>query len=176
MCKVQQVILVDSFDKVIGTAEKLSAHEAGQLHRAVSVWLFNQFDQTLLQRRALQKYLSAGKWSNTCCTHPEPTESTEHAARRQLHFEMGISTELYYAYKFIYRAELENGLIEHEFDHVFFGYFEGEPAPNVNEVMEWAWMDLKELDRQILMKPRKFSEWLKIMWKNHFRSSKADLI
>ena len=117
----EQVILVDQQDREIGVAEKLEAHRKGKLHRAFSVFLFNAKDEMLLQQRAAEKYHSGGLWTNTCCSHPRPGEPTEAAARRRLREEMGISCNLNKAFDFIYRAEFDNGLIEHELDHVFIG-------------------------------------------------------
>src|SRR5688572_12077294 len=114
---MEQVILVDENDKEIGTLEKIEAHRKGLLHRAFSVLLFNSKGELLLQKRSSKKYHSAGLWTNTCCSHPKPGESVKEAASRRLQEEMGVNSNPEFAYSFIYKTELENGLIEHEFDH-----------------------------------------------------------
>lgn len=118
---MEEVILVNEKDEPIGTMEKLEAHQKGALHRAFSVFLFNPKGELLLQRRALHKYHSAGLWTNTCCSHPRPGEETSAAAHRRLKEEMGMEADLRFMTSFQYRSEFENGLTEHEFDHVFIG-------------------------------------------------------
>ena len=126
----EQVILVDEHDREIGTDAKLSAHAAGKLHRAFSVFIFDTDGNMLLQRRAATKYHSGGLWSNTCCSHPRPGESVHEAAQRRLQEEMGLDCSLQLALSFTYRKELGNGLSEYEYNHVFLGQFNGTPAPN----------------------------------------------
>jgi isopentenyl-diphosphate delta-isomerase len=156
----ERVVLVDRNDREIGTEEKLRAHESGVLHRAVSVFVFDAHGRILLQRRARRKYHSAGKWSNTCCSHPRPGETPSDAAHRRLGEEMGISSELTPAFSFIYRAELDHGLIEHELDHVFVGTFTGAPAPDVHEVSSWGWMPMATLIADCAAAPADYSAWL----------------
>src|SRR5688572_18081340 len=123
---MDQVVLVDSSDKEVGVMDKMEAHRKGVLHRAFSVLLFNSKGEILLQKRSAVKYHSAGLWTNTCCSHPKPNESIDTAIRRRLIEEMGIDIQSEFAYKFEYRAAFDNGLIEHELDHVYIGLFNGE--------------------------------------------------
>lgn len=133
------MILVDDADRAIGSAPKLEAHEQGTLHRAFSVFVLDDRERLLLQLRALGKYHSGGRWSNTCCGHPRPGETTVDAARRRLAEEMGVSCGLQEIGCFRYRAELDGGLIEHEVDHVLVGRWSGAPAPDPHEVAAWRW-------------------------------------
>lgn len=158
----EQVILVDQQDREIGVAEKLEAHRKGKLHRAFSVFLFNAKDEMLLQQRAAEKYHSGGLWSNACCSHPRPGEQTEAAARRRLREEMGISCNLNKAFDFIYRAEFDNGLIEHELDHVFIGRYDGAALPDPGEVMAHRWVSIDTLKKDLAIAPENFTAWFKI--------------
>lgn len=160
----QKVILVDENDRQIGLEDKLKAHQNGaKLHRAISIFVFNSNGETMLQRRAMGKYHTPGRWSNTCCSHPMPGEDVADAAHRRLSEEMGFDCEMHEAFSFIYRAEVENGLTEHEYDHVFFGTFEGEPRLNPDEVMDYKWMGLDALKSEIEKKPKEFTPWLMIV-------------
>ncbi len=153
------VVLVDDNDCEIGTCPKLAAHHDGRLHRAVSVFVFDGRDRLLLQRRADTKYHSGGLWSNTCCTHPHPSESPADAAARRLQEEMGLGCELEPVGSFIYRAEFENGLIEHEYDHLFSGRFNGRPDPDPSEVGDWRWMTADELSDDKRDRPKDYTAW-----------------
>lgn len=155
-----QVILVDESDRETGAAGKMAAHRYGWRHRALSIFLFDVSGQVLLQQRALSKYHSGGLWSNTCCSHSRPGEGTAAAARRRLQEEMGIDCELTEIFSFVYRANLPNGLIEHEYDHVFFGRYDGQPVPNPAEVEDWKWMDMACLEADIKERPAAYSFWL----------------
>ncbi|HWS52517.1 MAG TPA: isopentenyl-diphosphate Delta-isomerase, partial [Pyrinomonadaceae bacterium] len=135
---------------------------AGALHRAFSVFVFDGRGRLLLQKRAAGKYHSAGLWSNTACGHPRPGEATAEAARRRLREEMNFDCELREAFDFIYRAELAGGLVEHEFDHVFVGFYDGEPAPDAAEVEDWKWVSMPELRRALESEPESYSRWLKL--------------
>jgi isopentenyl-diphosphate delta-isomerase len=157
-----EVILVDERDSAIGTMEKMEAHEKGLLHRAFSVFLFNDRGEMLLQRRALEKYHSPGLWTNTCCSHPMQNESVEIAANRRLMEEMGMECTLSKAFDFIYRAELENNMIEHEFDHVFIGLTNQIPRINTAEVCEWKWTPLYDVYIDVQINPSRYTEWFKI--------------
>ena len=141
--------------------EKLSAHVHGELHRAFSIFVFNSEGRLLLQRRAKAKYHSGGLWSNTCCGHPRPEESTPAAARRRLREEMNFDCELSAAFEFLYRAEFANELIEHEYDHVFVGEFDGEFVPEASEVEEWKWTTPAELRRDLRERPDEYTYWLR---------------
>jgi isopentenyl-diphosphate Delta-isomerase len=158
---MERVVLVDEQDRELGAAEKLSAHADGILHRAFSIFVFNSRRQLLLQRRAQSKYHSGGLWSNTCCGHPRPGEPTVLAARRRLREEMNFDCELRPAFEFLYRAQLPNELVEHEYDHVFVGEFDGVVAPDEAEVEAWTWTTLDELRRDMCARPDDYTYWLK---------------
>ena len=156
----ERVVLVDAEDRETGTALKLAAHVAGDLHRAVSVLLTDGEGRVLIQRRSLEKYHSPGLWANTCCGHPRPGEATRAAAARRLFEEMGIRAPLEQAATFTYRAELAHGLVEHEVDHLFVGRWNGKPNPNPAEVAEWKWMNLAALGTDLAANPRAYVSWL----------------
>lgn len=157
-----QVILVDSNDTEIGVGGKMQVHREGQLHRAFSVFLFNSRNELLLHQRAKEKYHSAGLWTNTCCSHPRPGEAIEDAAKRRLGEEMGINAELTKLFHFTYRAELEDGLTEHEFDHVFIGRFDGIPIPDPAEVADWKYLDIPAIERELETDPHRYTSWFRI--------------
>ncbi|MCB9183121.1 MAG: isopentenyl-diphosphate Delta-isomerase [Flavobacteriales bacterium] len=159
-----EVVLVDEQDRAIGAMGKLQAHLEGKLHRAFSIFLFDASGRLLLQRRADTKYHSAGLWTNTCCSHPRPGESVDQAALRRLQEEMGISTALTEQFSFTYRAELENGLIEHELDHVLFGAWSGPPDPDPAEVSEWRYADADDLEEEMRLRPERYTFWLRACW------------
>lgn len=158
----EQVVLVDAADRAIGMAEKLSVHREAKLHRAVSVFVFNAEGALLLQRRAATKYHSAGLWSNTCCSHPRPGEDPLEAARRRLEEEMGLACDLYPVFRFVYRAELGGGLVEHEYDHVFAGWSDQDPRPDPREVAEWRWAAVNELCAEIAERPGDYTPWFRL--------------
>lgn len=158
----EQVILVDKDDNQTGIAGKLEAHELGLLHRAFSVFIFNRQGALLLQQRALEKYHSPGMWTNTCCSHPKPEEDIKTAAHRRLKEEMGMECPLAYAFNFTYQASFSNGLIENEYDHVFFGISNNLPEPNAEEVAAFKYVDLKDLELSLQTHPEDYSAWLKI--------------
>jgi len=159
---VEQVILVDKADCEVGVMEKMEAHQLAQLHRAFSVFLFNRQGKMLLQQRALSKYHSAGLWTNACCSHPRPGESLENAVHRRLFEEMGIATPVTKAFDFIYQAALPNELVEHEFDHVFIGNFNGEVSPNHLEVANFVYQSIEEVNINLLSHPERYTVWFKI--------------
>lgn len=156
------MILVDQQDHQIGTMEKMEAHLKGALHRAFSVFIFNSKGELLLQQRALDKYHSAGKWTNTCCSHPRPGELTEDAAHRRLMEEMGMKCKLQYGFSFLYEASFSNDLIEHEYDHVFFGRSDELPEINPSEVAAFKYITLDNLSAELKRSPDQYTEWLKI--------------
>ena len=160
---MEHVILVDEEDRQIGSMEKLEAHRKGLLHRAFSILLFNVKGDVLLQKRAQHKYHSAGLWTNACCSHPLPGESMQDATRRKLSQEMGLTTSTKFAYKFIYKIELENDLIEHEYDHVFIGRFDRDPTINVKEVEAWRVVPIEELRFEMGQQPEQFTYWFKLI-------------
>ena len=168
----EEVILVDENDVALGFMEKMEAHEKGILHRAFSVFIINANNELLLQQRAISKYHSGGLWTNTCCSHPRKGESNLDAAHRRLVEEMGFDCELSKLLDFVYRAELDKGLTEHEFDHVFIGTWEGIPNINHDEVESFAWVDVDFLESDIKDHPKKYTEWFKIIYQkflNHVR-------
>ena len=160
---MEHVILVDEFDNAIGTMEKLEAHQKGILHRAFSVLLFNSKGEILLQKRAIGKYHSGGLWTNTCCSHPLPGESMEEATRRKLIQEMGIDLTPEFAYKFIYKTNLDDNLIEYEYDHVFIGTHDGDPLINDEEVEDWKFTDLSSLRADIKESPEAYTYWFRLI-------------
>jgi isopentenyl-diphosphate Delta-isomerase len=156
------VVLVDEHDSSIGSMEKLEAHQKGVLHRAFSVFVFNDENKLLIHRRASGKYHSAGLWTNTCCSHPRPGESNLEAATRRLHEEMGFTCDLHKVNSFIYRAEFENGLIEHELDHICIGHYNEDPIPNPEEVAEWKYISISELQEEMQREPSKYTVWFQL--------------
>jgi isopentenyl-diphosphate delta-isomerase len=153
------VVLVDERDRELGTEEKIAAHRSGKLHRAFSVFVTDASGRVLLQRRAGSKYHSAGRWSNTCCGHPRPGESVMEAAHRRLGEEMGFDCQLTEHFTFIYRAQLDRGLTEHELDHVLGGVFAGTPRPDPREVSEWRKVAVDDLAQDLGHQPEQYSAW-----------------
>jgi len=158
----EYVILVDEKDNETGVMEKMEAHEKALLHRAFSIFVFNDAGQMMLQRRAHSKYHSPGLWTNTCCSHPRPGESLAEATQRRLVEEMGFSCKLEEVFSFIYRAGFDHGLTEHEFDHVFTGRYNGDPAINPDEVAGWRWVSVPELLEDVRNKPEAYTVWFRI--------------
>ena len=168
----EQVILVDIEDNVLGTMEKMDAHVLGKLHRAFSIFIFNTSGELLLQQRALTKYHSGGKWTNTCCSHPRLGEETLDAANRRLLEEMGMKCDLQYAFNFTYKAELLDGIEEHEYDHVYFGISDELPVPDPEEVSAYKYLSMDVLSKDIEQNPNEYTEWLKICFKQVQESTK----
>lgn len=160
---MEHVILVDQDDNPIGTMEKMEAHRKGVLHRAFSILLFNSKGELLLQKRSDHKYHSRNLWTNTCCSHPLPDEPMEQATRRKLKQEMGIDLQTEFIYKFVYQVKLDNGLIEHECDHVFIGTFNGLPVVNNEEVKDWKFIDINSLRADIEINPGNYTYWFKLI-------------
>lgn len=159
---MEKVILVDQHDKAIGEMEKMEVHEKAVLHRAFSVFVFNQNDELMLQQRALTKYHSPGLWTNTCCSHPRPNEELLDAGHRRLVEEMGFDCDLEKIFDFIYKAELDKGLTEHEFDHVLFGRYNQAPEINPEEVHAWKWMNMKAIETDMESHPENYTVWFRI--------------
>lgn len=157
----QEVILINDRDEKIGTMEKIAAHRQALLHRAVSVFIFNEQGQWLLQRRNLEKYHSGGLWSNTCCTHPYPHESHREAASRRLREEMGLACTIFPIFRFLYRAELDHGLTEHELDTVFIGFTDNVPEINRTEVHEWKYLSSDQLAHRLKTVPDEYTVWFR---------------
>ena len=162
-----EVILVDQDDNVIGSMDKLEAHQKGLLHRAFSIFVFNSNNELLIHKRAMGKYHSEGLWTNTCCSHPMPGESIIEAAHRRLKQEMGFDCEMKNVFSFIYDVALENELIEHELDHVVIGRFNGEPVLNLEEASEFKWESLDKIIDDIKLKPEEFTYWFKVILEKH---------
>ena len=168
----ENVILVDEHDQELGLMEKMEAHRKGLLHRAFSVFVLNSDGDLLIQQRATHKYHSGGLWTNTCCSHPRQGEDIEAAAHRRLEEEMGFDCLVNKAFEFTYRAELDKGMTEHEYDHLFIGYFNGEPKINPEEVQAYKWVDLKSLERDIERNPQRYTEWFKIIFQQFLEAVK----
>ncbi|MBD0367841.1 MAG: isopentenyl-diphosphate Delta-isomerase [Flavisolibacter sp.] len=160
--KEQEVILVTEKDEPIGTMEKMLVHKQGLLHRAFSVFIFDTKGRMLVQQRSAEKYHGALLWSNTCCSHPFSGEDTEEAARRRLQEEMGFTTSLQKVFEFKYKADVENELIEHEYDHVFAGEYEGAINFNAHEVADYNYLSLSELKSAVEENPDRFTTWFRL--------------
>lgn len=161
---IENVVLVDALDSEIGLMEKMQAHREARLHRAFSVFLWNDKNELLLQQRQLDKYHCGGLWTNTCCSHPRAGERLENAVERRLKEELDIVCETNWMYSFIYKADLGDGLYEHELDHVFFGKFSGVPNPNKEEVVNWKFVGIDELKQDLSKNPDKYTPWFKIIF------------
>jgi isopentenyl-diphosphate delta-isomerase len=159
---MEYVVLVDEQDNTIGKMEKQQAHVEGILHRAFSIFIFNAEKKLLLQKRASSKYHCGGLWTNTCCSHPRENENIQEAANRRLQEEMGMQCQLQPIFSFVYRAEFENGLTEHEFDHVFIGESDQIPELNLEEVEDYRYVGMEELQTEITENPARFTPWFLI--------------
>ena len=162
------MILADEKDTPIGTMPKLEAHEKAVLHRAFSVFIMNEAGETLLQRRAATKYHSPLLWTNTCCSHQRIGETNTEAGRRRLMEEMGFEVPLRELFSFIYKAPFDNGLTEHELDHVMIGTYNAAPAVNPDEVADWKWMRPEDIRRDIAAHPERYTVWFKIIFKKFY--------
>ena len=162
--KEELVILVDENDRQVGLMPKMEAHEKALLHRAFSVFVFNDQKELMIQCRAAHKYHSPGLWTNTCCSHQREGESNIEAGKRRLMEEMGFTTELEENISFIYKAPFDNGLTEHEYDHILLGDFNGTPNINPDEVSEWKWMSLEAIEADMKENPTRYTEWFKIIF------------
>lgn len=162
MKEEDKIILVNEHDDMVGTIDKMEAHKQGLLHRAFSVFIFNSKGEMLMQQRALTKYHSAGLWTNACCSHPMPGEKTIDAAQRRLMEELGFEAPIEKIFDFTYKAEFDNGLTEHEFDHVFAGEYEGEIDANPDEVKDFCYQEISEIKNMLQEHPQKFTAWFHI--------------
>ena len=160
----ERVVLVDNEDQELGTMSKSLAHLEGRLHRAFSIFIFNNEGRLLLQRRAEHKYHSGGLWTNSCCSHPRPGEPVGQAASRRLKEELGISCDLSEEFTFTYKADVGGGLVEHEFDHVFFGSYNGPVLPDPNEVSDVRWMRMNDLADDLRTSETSYTTWFKVCW------------
>jgi isopentenyl-diphosphate delta-isomerase len=162
----EMLVLVDEDDNEVGTEEKLATHQAGKLHRAFSIFLFNSRGEMLITRRAPGKYHSPGLWTNTCCGHPRPGEALGDAARRRLREETGIVCEIARKSQFIYRAEFDNGLTEHELDHIFTGVYDGPlDAINPEEADAVEWVDPQQTLADMQTNPSRYTVWFRLSLK-----------
>jgi isopentenyl-diphosphate delta-isomerase len=155
------LVLVDQHDRKKGCAPKLQAHQQGLLHRAFSIFIFDQAGRLLLQQRAFGKYHSQGLWTNTCCGHPRPGERTMAAAKRRLQEEMGMTCPLRKVSTLLYREQVSNQLIEHEFDHIFVGISHCDPVANPEEAHAWQWLQLSQISKRIDAAPERFTIWFR---------------
>jgi isopentenyl-diphosphate Delta-isomerase len=165
---MEQVILVNENDEEIGFMEKMQAHVEARLHRAFSVFIFNSKNELMLHKRAAHKYHSGGLWTNTCCSHPAPGESTIDAAHRRLQQEMGFDCEIKEKFSFLYCKELDHDLTENELDHVFTGFYELDPVLNKDEVEDWRFISLEDLQKSLVTEPQLYTEWFRIICDKHW--------
>lgn len=165
----EMVVLVNENDEKIGLMPKQEAHEKALLHRAFSVFVFNENNELMLQQRALDKYHSPGLWTNTCCSHQRDGETNIEAGKRRLQEEMGFATDLKETISFIYKAPFDNGLTEHEYDHILVGSFNGKPKINPEEVADWKWMSLEDVKSDIKKNPSIYTEWFKIIFDKYYQ-------
>ena len=166
------VVLVDENDKKIGLMPKMEAHEKAVLHRAFSVFIFNKDGDLMLQQRAGHKYHSPLLWTNTCCSHQRDGETNLEAGKRRLFEEMGFNTDLKEVFSFVYKAPFDNGLTEHELDHVMVGYYENEPKINKDEVEAYRWMTLEDVKTDIEKNPHIYTAWFKIIFNESYQKLK----
>ena len=174
--QVEYVILVNNNDQPLGAMEKMEAHEKGVLHRAFSVFVFNSRGQMLLQKRAGEKYHSPGLWTNTACSHPRTREKTMDAAHRRLKEEMGFDCNLEEVFSFVYKANVGDGLTEHEYDHVFMGTSDTKPVPDPEEVSDWKYVDMDWLYADVEANPGNYTVWFVIALaelRKHLEKNKA---
>jgi isopentenyl-diphosphate delta-isomerase len=160
----ENVILVNEKDEQIGLMAKLEAHQKAVLHRAFSVFVLNSKNEIMLQQRAHQKYHSPLLWTNTCCSHQREGETNIQAGSRRLFEEMGFKTELKELFHFIYKAPFDNGLTEHELDHVMIGYYNDAPVINPEEVEDWKWMKIEDVKIDMELQPALYTVWFKIIF------------
>lgn len=165
----EQVILVNEHDEKVGLMEKIEAHEKALLHRAFSVFLINDKNEILLQQRALSKYHSPGLWTNTCCSHQRDGESNIEAGKRRLMEEMGMTADLEELFHFIYIAPFDNGLTEHELDHVMVGNSNEDPNINPDEVASFKWMTANDIKKDIAAQPDIYTAWFKIIFDKYYK-------
>lgn len=160
--KEQQVILVNENDEALGQMEKMEAHRKGLLHRAFSIFIFDSRGRMLLQQRAPGKYHGGLLWTNACCSHPQPGETVQQAADRRLEEELGIRMEMEKIFSFTYRENVENGLVEHEYDHVFAGEYNGMIHPNPHEVSDYRFEEMHQIRSELEQQPEKFTSWFRL--------------
>ena len=172
----EQVILVNEKDEQLGMMPKLEAHEKGVLHRAFSVFVLNDSGEMMMQQRAACKYHSPLLWTNTCCSHQRVGESNIEAGKRRLFEEMGFVTELKDVVSFIYKATFDNGLTEHEFDHVLVGTYNENPNINIDEVNNFKWMTLEQVKVDMELNPDIYTEWFKIIFDKFYKHLQEEIV
>ncbi|HFS68116.1 MAG TPA: isopentenyl-diphosphate Delta-isomerase [Flavobacteriia bacterium] len=172
--KEELVILVDENDNQIGLMPKMEAHQKAVLHRAFSVFVFNDKKELLMQQRAAHKYHSPNLWTNTCCSHQREGESNIEAGKRRLFEEMGMHCDLTQKFHFIYKAPFDNGLTEHELDHVLIGYSNENPQINCKEVSNYKWMTINSIKNDIFENPNNYTAWFKIIFKEYLKHLKLE--
>lgn len=172
----EKVILVNEQDEPIGLMPKLEAHEKALLHRAFSVFILNDKNEVMLQQRAASKYHSPLLWTNTCCSHQREGESNINAGTRRLEEEMGFKAQLKELFSFIYIAPFDNGLTEHEFDHVMIGYYNDSPIINIDEVEAWKWMNIEDIKADIELNPKLYTAWFKIIFDKFYHHLEANTL
>lgn len=170
----EMVILVNEKNEPIGLMEKIEAHEKALLHRAFSVFIINNKKEIMLQQRAAHKYHSPLLWTNTCCSHQRENETNIQAGKRRMKEEMGMDVELKEAFSFIYKAPFDNGLTEHEYDHVMIGYSNEDPVINPDEVADWKWVDAQSLRVDIKKNPENYTEWFKIIFDKFYQKLQSE--
>lgn len=168
----EQVILVNEQDEELGLMPKMEAHERAVLHRAFSVFVLNDKDELMLQQRAAHKYHSPMLWTNTCCSHQRKGEQNIQAGKRRLQEEMGFECELKELFSFVYKAPFDNGLTEHELDHVMIGRYNGDPVINPEEVESFKWMSLIDVKSDIAVNPQDYTAWFKIIFERFYNHLK----
>lgn len=166
----ENVILVNEKDEQIGLMPKMEAHEKALLHRAFSVFIFNEKDELMLQQRSHTKYHSPGLWTNTCCSHQREGETNIEAGKRRLREEMGFTTELKDTVSFIYKAPFDNGLTEHEFDHILVGKYNDDPILNPEEAAGYKWLTLEEVKKDMEVNPHLYTAWFRIIFDKYYQS------
>ncbi|MHC5202641.1 isopentenyl-diphosphate Delta-isomerase [Myroides sp. LJL119] len=171
--KEELVILVNEQDQQIGLMEKIQAHKEALLHRAFSVFVLNDKNEIMLQQRAAHKYHSPLLWANTCCSHQRQGETNIQAGKRRMREEMGFDLDLKDVFNFIYKAPFDNGLTEHELDHVMIGYSNQDPIINPEEVADWKWMGIEDIKKDISENPQVYTEWFKIIFSKFYHYIEA---
>ena len=172
--KEEQVILIDPDDKPLGLMNKMEAHEKGLLHRAFSIFIFNSDNELLIHQRAFTKYHTPGLWTNTCCSHPREGETVKDAAKRRLMEEMGMKCDFDEAFAFLYKSEVGQGLIEHEYDHVFIGYCDDTPQINPEEVASWRYENIDNLRYELKTNPQLYTIWFRIAFERVYEHLKSN--
>jgi isopentenyl-diphosphate delta-isomerase len=161
-----KIALINENDEIIGFHDKINTHQKGLLHRAFSIFIFNDNNELLMQKRALSKYHSSGLWSNTCCSHLVETVDFEKYMHYRLLHEMGFDCDIDFKFSFHYKIKFDNDLTENEIDHVYTGNWNGTPSPNPNEVCDYKWMNINNIKNDIALNPDNYTHWFKVVIEN----------